>query len=95
MKSQYGQPIINNSEIKLLMKQSSATIEAVKQTFNLTEEEKLLLLESPVGDGIFIAGSKRVLIEIKASYTEDQLITTAPEEVARIKAAKKDLEGGL
>ncbi len=95
MKSEYGQPIINNSELKLLMKQSTATIDTVKSAFNLTEEEKLLLLESPVGEGIFIAGPKRVLIEVVASYAENQLITTAPEEVARIKEAKREFEGGL
>ena len=95
MKSTYGQPIITNSSLILLMKQSPATIETVKKTFNLTDEEKLLLLETPVGEGIFFAGTKHVLIKVLASYTEDQLITTSPEEVLKIKEAKKSLEGGL
>jgi len=34
------------------------------------------------------------LIKIIASYTEDQIITTAPEEVAKIKKAKRELEQG-
>lgn len=95
MKSAYGQPIVTNSALLLLLKQSPATIEVVKKTFNLTEEEKLLLLETPVGEGIFFAGTKHVLIKILASYTEDQIITTAPEEVAKIKEAKKALESGF
>ncbi len=94
MKSDYGQPIITNSSLTLLMKQSPATIEVVKKTFNLTDEEKLLLLESPVGEGIFFAGTKHVLIKVLASYTEDQIITTAPGEILKIKEAKKELEGG-
>lgn len=94
MKSEYGQPIITNSALTLLMKQSPATMEIVRKTFNLTEEEKLLLLESPVGEGIFFAGTKHILIKILASYTEDQIITTAPEEVMKIKEAKRELEGG-
>jgi len=92
MKSEYGQPIITNSSLMLLMKQSPATIETVRKTFNLTEEEKMLLLEAPVGEGIFFAGTKHILIKVIASYTEDQIITTAPEEVLKIKEAKRELE---
>jgi len=91
MKSQYGQPIVTNSSLIILMKQSPATIDIIQKTFHLTEEEKLLLLESPVGEGIFFAGLKHILIKVVASYAEDQIITTAPEEVAKIKKAKKTL----
>ncbi len=93
MKSDYGKPIITNSALTLLMKQSSATIDVVQKTFNLTNEEKMLLLESPVGEGIFFAGNKHILIKVRASYAENQIITTAPEEVQKIKQAKKELEG--
>ncbi len=89
MKSEYGQPIITNSSLQLLMKQSPATIEVVKETFNLTDQEKYLLLEAPIGEGIFFAGEKHVSIRVVASYTEDQIITTAPEEMAKIKKLKK------
>ena len=89
MKSSYGQPIITNSSLQLLMKQSSATIDVVQKTFNLTSQEKYLLLESEVGEGIFFAGQKHVAIKVVASYAEDQFITTAPEEVLKIKKAKK------
>jgi len=91
MKSSYGQPIITNSSLQLLMKQSPATMDIVQKTFNLTEEEKYLLLEAEVGEGIFFAGQKHVAIKVAASYTEDQIITTAPEEVLKIKEAKKEL----
>jgi len=45
-------------------------------------------LEAEVGEGIFFAGQKHVAIKVMASYTEDQIITTAPEEVLKIKKAK-------
>ena len=89
MKSEYGQPIISNSSLQLLMKQSPATINIVKETFNLTDQEKYLLLETPIGEGIFFAGEKHVSIRIVASYTEDQIITTSPEEVKKIRELKK------
>jgi len=88
MKSDYGKPIITNSSLQLLMKQSPATMDVVQKTFNLTEEEKYLLLEAEVGEGMFFAGQKHVAIKVVASYTEDQIITTAPEEVLKIKKAK-------
>ena len=88
MKSEYGQPIITNSSLQFLMKQSPATIDIVKKIFNLTEEEKYLLLETPVGEGIFFAGQKHIAIRVVASYTEDRIITTAPEEILKIKKSK-------
>ncbi|MBL7150849.1 hypothetical protein ISS86_02880 [Candidatus Microgenomates bacterium] len=91
MKSDYGKPIITNSSLQFLMKQSPAAVDIVQKTFNLTEEEKYILLECDVGEGIFIAGQKRVALKVVASYTEDQIITSSPEEVKKIKAAKKKL----
>lgn len=92
MKSSYGQPIITNSSLQFLMKQSPATIDVVSKTFNLTKQEKYMLLESSVGEGLFFAGLKHVAVRVVASYTEEQIITTSPEEVIRIKKANKGLD---
>lgn len=90
LKSPYGTAIITNSSIQLLLKQAPATIDLVKQTFNLTDEEKFLLLESDVGEGIFFAGLKHVAIKIMSSYTEDQIITSDPAQLLTIKKAKEE-----
>ncbi|MEK7140312.1 MAG: DUF87 domain-containing protein [Patescibacteria group bacterium] len=92
MNSPYGVPIITNSSIQLLLKQSPTTIDVLQKTFSLTEEEKYLLLESGVGEGIFFAGLKHVAIKIVASYTEDQIITSDPSQILSIKKAKMELE---
>ncbi len=92
LKSPYGLPIITNSSIQLLLKQSPASIDMVQKTFNLTDEEKFLLLESDVGEGIFFAGMKHVAIKVLASYTEDQIITSDPAQLMAIKKAKEDFE---
>ncbi|HEU0085541.1 MAG TPA: DUF87 domain-containing protein [Candidatus Paceibacterota bacterium] len=92
MKSPYGIPIVTNSSIQLLLKQSPSTIDVLVKTFNLTEEEKYLLLESGVGEGIFFAGTKHVAIKIISSYTEDQIITSDPSQILSIKKAKEDFE---
>lgn len=92
IRSEYGLPIITNSSIQILLKQSPASIDQVQKTFNLTDEEKYFLLESPVGHGIFIAGLKRVEIKVEASYTEEQIVTSDPSQILAIKKAKADFE---
>lgn len=92
LKSPYGRPILTNSSIQLLLKQSPTTINVLQETFNLTDEEKFLLLESGVGEGLFFAGLKHVAIKIVASYTEDQIITSDPSQLLAIKQEKSRLE---
>jgi len=91
MKSKYGKPIVTNSSLQLLLKQSPATMDVVKETFNLTDQEKYMLLECPVGEGLFFAGTKHVAIKVIASYTEDQIITSDPAQLLEIEQAKKEL----
>jgi type IV secretory pathway VirB4 component len=95
LKSPYGLPIITNSSIQILMKQSPSSIDNVQKTFNLTDEEKYLLLESSVGEGIFFAGLKHVAIKVIASYTEDQIITSDPSQVLAQKKARREREDEL
>lgn len=90
LRSEYGRPIVTNSSIQLLMKQSPTSIDAVAGAFDLTEGEKMLLLEAGVGEGLFFAGLKHVAVKIIASYTEDQIITTNPEQMLEIKGLKKN-----
>jgi type IV secretory pathway VirB4 component len=90
LKSEYGVPIITNSSIQILLKQSPTTIDLVQKTFNLTDEEKFLLLESNIGEGIFFAGLKHVAIKIIASHTEEQIITSDPSEILRLKSLKEN-----
>jgi type IV secretory pathway VirB4 component len=81
LESPYGRPIITNSALQLLLKQAPADIDVVAKTFNLSATEKQLLLEADVGEGVFFAGLKHVAIQIIASYFENKIITTKPEEL--------------
>jgi type IV secretory pathway VirB4 component len=92
LQSPFGKPIVTNSSIQMLLKQSPAAIDLVAETFFLTEGEKYLLLESDIGEGIFFAGLKHVAVKIIASYMEDQIITTDPKRALEIEQAKKDLQ---
>ena len=90
LNSPYGQAIVTNSAMQLLLRQSPAAIDVIKKTFMLTDEEKYLLLQGRVGQGIFFAGDKHVAIQIEASYTEDQLITSDPKQLLEIEEAKRE-----
>lgn len=87
--SPYGKAIVTNSSMQLLLKQSPAAIDLIAKTFLLTQSEKYLLLESGVGEGIFFAGAKHAAIQVVASYTEDQIVTTNPEQLLKIEQQKK------
>ncbi len=91
MNSPYGKPIVTNSSMQLLLKQSPAAVDIVAETFFLTEGEKYLLLESEVGEGIFFAGLKHAAIKIYASYVEDQIITTDPKQLLELQQAKNQV----
>ncbi len=80
LRSPYGRPILTNSSLQLLLKQAPATIDIVGKAFGLTEAEKNLLLGADIGTGLFFAGKRHVAIQTVASYYEDQIITTNPEQ---------------
>ncbi|MBI5753946.1 conjugal transfer protein TraC, partial [Candidatus Peregrinibacteria bacterium] len=83
VKSDYGKPIITNSSMQLLLKQAPSAVDMLAKIFNLTEGEKYVLINSGVGQGLFFAGLKHVAVQIIASYTEDKIVTTNPEELLK------------
>jgi len=79
LSTNYGKAVVSNSSLQLLLKQSPASIEIVKDTFNLTDGEKFLLLEANVGEGLLFAGVNHAAIRVVASYIEDKLVQSNPE----------------
>ncbi|MBQ6320886.1 DUF87 domain-containing protein [Candidatus Saccharibacteria bacterium] len=78
MGTKMGRAIVSNSSMQLLLKQSTSAVDVLSDVFKLTDEEKKRLANFPVGQGLFFAGSNHVHIQIIASETEEQLITTNP-----------------
>jgi type IV secretory pathway VirB4 component len=89
LNSEYGKPIITNSAIIFLMKQSTATADLLKQIFYLSDGEKNFLVQAERGNGILIAGNKRVPLYVLASYAEDQIIKTRPDQLIALEKAKE------
>jgi len=79
MSSKMGRAIVANSSMQILLKQSSSAVDVLSDVFKLTEEEKKRLGNFPVGQGLFFAGQSHVHIQIEASETEKELITTNPQ----------------
>lgn len=74
--SDYGKAVVTNSSIQILLKQSTAAVDRLKQVFYLSEGEKSYLMSSGIGEGIFFAGNNHVAIQVIASENEHNLITT-------------------
>jgi len=79
--SKYGRPIVTNASMQLLLKQAPSSMDILQKSFNLTEGEKYMLLNSGVGQGLFFADNKHVAVQVIASYSENQIVTTNPEEL--------------
>jgi conjugal transfer ATP-binding protein TraC len=87
MSSKMGRAIVANSSMQLLLKQSSSAVDVLSDVFKLTEEEKKRLANFPVGQGLFFAGQSHVHVQVVASETEQQLITTNPQAAANNNAS--------
>ncbi len=83
MGSKMGRAIVANSSMQMLLKQSSSAVDVLSDVFKLTEEEKKRLANFPVGQGLFFAGQSHVHIQVVASATEQQLITTNPQATSQ------------
>ena len=80
MASRMGRAIVANASMQLLLRQSPSAIDVLAEVFKLTDEEKKRLSNFPVGQGLFFAGQNHVHIQIIASETETNLISTTPAQ---------------
>jgi conjugal transfer ATP-binding protein TraC len=92
--SRMGRAIVSNSSMQILLKQSASAVDVLADVFKLTEEEKKRLANFPVGQGLFFAGQNHVHIQIEASPTEKNLITTNPTSNQPIQAIPLDNQSG-
>lgn len=86
MGSKMGRAIVANASMQMLLKQSTSAVDVLAEVFKLTDEEKKRLSQFPVGQGLFFAGANHVHVQIIASPTETQLITTNPQQLQQLQA---------
>ena len=78
--SAYGKPILTNSSVQLLLKQSSASIDVLENIYKLTGQEKHILLNAAVWQWLFFAGTEHVWIQVVASFYEEQVVSNNPNQ---------------
>jgi len=83
--SKYGKAVVTNSSLRMLLKQSTAAIDIIESTFHLSSGERSFVLSAKVGEGLFFAGKSHVGVSIIASRAEYRLITSNPQEIAKMK----------
>ena len=76
----YGQAIIDNSYFKLFFRMGETDLPVIKQLYSFSDQELAILKGSTgkrkgsKGKGIFIAGSQRVVIQVRASKYELEMV---------------------
>ena len=83
--NRYGKAVVANSSMQVIMKQSTASANIISEVFNLTSGEKMMLLTAGVGEGLFFAGLNHVAFRAIASFAEDKIITTNPQQIMEAK----------
>lgn len=91
LKNEYGKAVLTNSSIQVLLKQGTAEVDMIAETFYLSEGEKALLLSADVGEGLFFAGQNHVAMKVFAAPFEHELITSNPLEILKRQQEKEKI----
>ena len=76
VRSPYGKPIVSNSSLQILLKQSTTSIKSLNQLLWLSEAEQQRLISCWVWEWLIFAWNQHLAIKIVASPSEKELITT-------------------
>lgn len=77
----YGQSIINNSSIKAMFQLEENNIVKLADVIRLSEEEKYRLINLERGKCLLHAGRNKVMVDVKVSKKEHELINTDINEM--------------
>ena len=72
-----GQPVIGNASTKLLMRQESKDLEALRDLLRLSEAECDRLTGARRGEGLLLAGNQHVWLRVEAERHEAEIIAAA------------------
>ncbi len=93
LRSDAGKTVWHGASHRILLKQRVEELNAVRDTVQLSEAERQILLAAEKGEGLLtIQGdkdqpSKTVQFQVMASKAEDAMATTAPSETRVLRAA--------
>ncbi|WP_213006104.1 VirB4 family type IV secretion system protein [Paractinoplanes toevensis] len=76
-----GLAVVSNAATQVLLKQPTQAITAVGAAFGLTDGERRMLLNAPIGHGLLLSGVNRTTFEAISSADEHALATTNPMDL--------------
>ena len=83
MNGKFGDALLGNSRFKFLMQMEEPEARKIQERLHLTEEETAMLTRYGRGQGLLMAGQQRISVEIKASQTQYDLLTTDRQDLER------------
>lgn len=76
LRSEYGKPIVTNSALQILLKQSTASIKWLEAIFGLSDAEKEKLVSSNIGEWLLFAWNQHVAMRVLASSYEKDFVSS-------------------
>ena len=80
----FGQGIINNARTKLILKTEPKEAARLAEALDLTHTERTQISRLEQGSGLLAANSNHIFIEVKASKSEHDLITTDRQDLDKL-----------
>ena len=74
--TELGLTVVSNAATQILMRQAPQAIDAVRSAFGLTAGEARLLLSTPRGEGLLVAGGTRIPFVARGSGAEHKIAMT-------------------
>ena len=89
----YGKAIISNAKTKLVLNLEPEEAARVAETLGLTSTEEQQITRFERGEALLAANTNHVTLKVRASESENALITTDRSQLAAIIAARKEILG--
>jgi hypothetical protein len=81
LRSDYGEAIVKQCDIRVLLGQTPEGVEAIGRYFDLTVAERRSLLHARPGEGLLFVGRSHVAFEARVSKREYEWLTTRPADL--------------
>jgi type IV secretory pathway VirB4 component len=76
VRSEYGKPIISNSALQILLKQSTTSIKSLESLLWLSDTEERRLVSCGIWEWLIFAWNQHIWVKILASPQEQAFIST-------------------
>ena len=81
LRSDFGEAIVKQCDIRVLLGQTPEAVDALGRYFDLTPAERRSLLHARPGEGLLFVGQSHVAFEAKVSKREYEWLTTRPADL--------------